>query len=181
MTFYYLEAPNEMNSIVPEADRNLPTLFVAGGITGCPDWQGDLRVYLSDLDMIFCNPRRASFSIHDPNAAQEQIEWEYRWLKEADAICFWFCRETLNPIVLFELGSHLKDRKPIFVGMDLDYSRRQDVEIQARLIRPDMDFAYRLDHMGNQIRAWTILGNSLRSLTPDHRREYYADMFGELG
>jgi hypothetical protein len=140
----YIEAPNS-------TDSALTSLFLAGGITDCPDHQAYICDKLKDLNITVFNPRRKNFPIHDPNAAYAQIKWEYDHLKEADMISFWFCKETMCPIVLYELGSWNKTQKPIAIGMDPEYSRRQDVEIQTRLIRPEVPIVYSIDDLSNEI------------------------------
>ena len=96
----YIEAVSEY--IRQEGDKSL---FIAGGITDCPDWQQDIVKLLSDTDITLLNPRRSNFPIHDPNAALEQIAWEHEMLRCARAISFWFPKETICPIVLYELGA----------------------------------------------------------------------------
>lgn len=114
------------------------SLFLAGGITNCPLWQNEMVELLKDLDIVVFNPRRKDFPIGDPNAAYEQIKWEFEFLDRADMILFWFARGSLNPIVLFEYGKWLMNLrnktnyKPIFVGIDPEYERKQDVELQTR-------------------------------------------------
>jgi hypothetical protein len=128
----YLEAPQR-------TPITLPSLFLAGGITGCPDWQEKVCSSLQHLDIAVLNPRRKNFPIHDPNASYEQIKWEYDFLKTANAILFWFPCETLCPIVLYELGAWSMTHKPIFVGAHPDYARRIDVVIQTNLARPEVN------------------------------------------
>jgi hypothetical protein len=36
----------------------LPAVFLAGGITGCPDWQAELVRMLADVPVALLNPRR---------------------------------------------------------------------------------------------------------------------------
>ena len=127
------------------------SIFLAGGITNCPDWQQEMRSLLQDTDLILFNPRRAHFPIDDPGAAQEQIEWEHDHLKAADAILFWFPCETLCPIVLYELGAWSMTNKLIFVGVHPDYKRRQDVEIQTYLTRPKVDICYTLEDLADAV------------------------------
>ena len=43
----YLEAINPIEVDTPGYD--LPSIFLAGGITGCPDWQAEMRVMLDPL------------------------------------------------------------------------------------------------------------------------------------
>ena len=115
------------------------SIFLAGGITNCPDWQQEMVKLLKDLDIVVFNPRRKDFPIGDPKAAYEQIKWEFEFLDRADMILFWFSRGSLNPIVLFEYGKWLMNTrnktnyKPIFVGIDPEYARKQDVHIQTEL------------------------------------------------
>lgn len=128
------------------------SLFLAGGITNCPDWQELMRRALIDTDIVLFNPRRHNFPIGDPNAAEAQIKWEYNHLRKASMILFWFPEETLCPIVLYELGSWSITDKKLFVGVHPEYKRRQDVEIQTRLIRPEIKIVYDLGSLANQIK-----------------------------
>ena len=61
-------------------------VFLAGGITDCPDWQAEMVEMLSDTDLTLFNPRRADFPIGDPLAAQKQIKWEHDHLRMAGSI-----------------------------------------------------------------------------------------------
>lgn len=53
---------------------NDASLFLAGGITGCQDWQKELKTLLQDVPLTLLNPRRSHFAMDDPDAAQIQIE-----------------------------------------------------------------------------------------------------------
>jgi hypothetical protein len=66
---------------------------------------------------------------------QEQITWEYHCIHHCKYILFWFAKETLAPITLFELGSALNthDHSKIFIGIDPEYKRKNDVIIQTKL------------------------------------------------
>ena len=148
---HYIEAPTPYT--YEESDKSL---FLAGGITGCPDWQQDIVKLLSDTFITILNPRRADFPIHDPNAAMEQIKWEHDNLRRSCAISFWFPKETICPIVLYELGAWSMTDVPIFVGMHPEYQRRQDVEIQTKLARPKVEIVYSLDELANQVKGELI-------------------------
>ncbi|HKA88060.1 MAG TPA: nucleoside 2-deoxyribosyltransferase domain-containing protein [Haliangiales bacterium] len=117
-----------------------PMIFLAGGITGCPDWQSEMIRLLDPLhpQWLVLNPRREQFPIDDPDAAFAQIAWEHRALRAARAIIFWFPRETVCPIALYELGAWSMTQRRIFVGAHEAYPRRLDIEIQTRLARPDV-------------------------------------------
>jgi hypothetical protein len=140
----YIEAPNNVGT-------SLKKLFLAGSITGAPDWQKEIIDKIKNLDIAIYNPRRANFPIDNPDAALEQITWERKYLNKADLISFWFSKETMAPIVLYELGAHSKTSKPIIIGMDPDYKRRQDVEIQTKLERPDAPVVYSLNALVEEI------------------------------
>ena len=121
-------------------------IFLAGGITGCPDWQGELIEMLSDQDdsVILVNPRRADFPMGDPDAGRIQIKWEFDMLHICPVFSMWFCSETIQPICLYELGRYVArwelGEKPrwITIGVDPDYERKFDVEIQSELICEDL-------------------------------------------
>jgi hypothetical protein len=141
--------------ITPESAKgeplDRPWLFCAGGITGCSNWQEDFAFLLGDVPGTMFNPRRENFDVTDPAAADVQIEWEFRALAEADAISFWFCHETLCPIVLFELGKWCgRHDKPIAVGCEPGYQRLPDVIKQLGLERPDVFVMLTLDGLARE-------------------------------
>ena len=127
------------------------SVFLAGGITNCPDWQSEVVDSLKNTDITIFNPRRKNFPIHDPNASFEQIKWEFQKLREADILSFWFSRGSLNPIVLFEYGSALEREKSVIVGVDPDYERKRDVEIQTSLIRPRLEIVTSIQDLTDEI------------------------------
>lgn len=130
------------------------TLFMAGGILNCPDWQSEMIKKLDGLKkLVIYNPRRTIFPMDDPNASEEQILWEYYKLIESDMILYWFSRGSLNPISLYELGLHGNSqlKTKIFIGIDPEYERKLDVVIQTRLSRPEIEIVYSLDELADQI------------------------------
>ena len=140
----------------PDTGENLPpgfSVFLAGGISGCPDWQKELVDKLRDTDLIIYNPRQAHFPMGDKEAGLRQIKWEAHYLEKPSCIIFWFPMETICPIVLFELGSWSMTEKPIFVGCHPDYSRRFDVETQLVIRRPDVKVVYDLKCLADQLSA----------------------------
>jgi hypothetical protein len=133
--FKVITAPNYSKA---ESSRRL---FLAGGITNCPDWQKEALTLLekSRVDVEVYNPRRPNFPIHDPDAANEQVKWEFDHLHKANVILFWFPKESICPIALYELGFWLSrfenDRKPqVIIGCHPEYPRLQDVQIQSSLV-----------------------------------------------
>jgi hypothetical protein len=151
----YFEAPQEYTT-----ERK--SIFLAGGITGCPDWQQEVARKLVDMDVALLNPRRKDFPIEDPAASEAQIKWEFTHLRQADAILFWFPKETLCPIVLYELGAWSMTKKPLFIGVEPGYKRAQDVEIQTKLARPELQIGSSLDTLCELIGAWLVSGNYAR-------------------
>lgn len=143
----YIESPE----IYQGKDRSL---FLAGGITNCPNWQAELANLLNDRQFVLLNPRRANFPIHDPTAAEKQIKWEYDHLRKASAVSFWFPKETLCPITLYELGKQSALDKLIFIGVHPEYLRRRDVEIQTRLTKPEIEIVHDLESLSAQIKKW---------------------------
>jgi len=143
---YIIEAPQVTYSVHAK-------LFLAGGISNCPDWQEEAIVLLDEVEGIAYNPRRtAKFT---ENIAGEQIEWEHSALRNSATVLFWFPAETLCPITLFELGvfSQRKDT-PIFVGTHPDYQRKFDVIKQLELERPEARVRHNIKDMVSDFIEW---------------------------
>jgi hypothetical protein len=145
----YFEAPAETWVL-----SDIPSVFLAGGITDCSDWQAEIVAKLGDLDVALLNPRRANFPIHDPSAALEQINWEFYALKGADIVSFWFdAGPSVQPIALYKLGFHAANlNKKLIVGRDPGYLRALDVDIQLGLVRPTLPIHDSLDALCDDIR-----------------------------
>lgn len=138
---------------------NETSLFLAGGITGCPDWHAEVLAQLSDLPLVVLNPRRAQFP-QEEAAIREQIVWEHTYLRKATAISFWFPQETLCPITLYEFGAWSMTNKKLFAGTHPHYQRIQDLRIQTALTRPDISLVESLDALIHDIRAWASVVSS---------------------
>lgn len=122
-------------------------LFLAGGITNCPDWQKAVIERLSEIreldDLVVFNPRRENFPIHDPNASDEQIKWEFDRLQIMDLFSMFFTSgESDQPICMYELGRNLMTmhvkfpedwENRVVVTYDSNYRRAKDVEVQTKL------------------------------------------------
>lgn len=143
-----------------DAEQYDTKIFLAGGITNCPNWQSLMIEYLTDENAVLFNPRRDDWPIDDPHASEAQIKWEYKYMEKADAISFWFCKETLCPITLLELGKALKGYKDVFIGCDQEYARKLDVVVQTRLERPQVEVVYSLTDLAQQIREYIRSENS---------------------
>lgn len=128
-----ITAPN----IYTQQLRDYP-VFMAGGITGCDNWQKYVIEKLDNFksNVVLLNPRRANFDTTDPTYAEEQIKWEFHYLKVAKTVMFWFPEGGLCSITLFELGWILGLGKKFEVGCHPKYVRAFDVNIQVRLRHP---------------------------------------------
>lgn len=113
------------------------SVFLAGGISFCPEWQTEVIVELEEFDFVdIYNPRRSDWDMENPDAEYEQIKWEHDMLRRADIICFWFPCDTLCPITLYELGAWTVQDVPLVIGCHPEYERISDVQIQTELVRP---------------------------------------------
>lgn len=138
----YYESPADYD---PMEITIRPAVFLAGGITGCPDWQAHARRLINNSGLVvdILNPRRVNFPIDDPAARWEQVSWEQRHL-HTDGVhtMFWFPASdhavTTQPIAMFELGQAIGEGRSFNVGTDPDYPRRTDVEMLCRLNLPDL-------------------------------------------
>lgn len=122
----------DLNDIPQSVD-----LFLAGGITNCPDWQADAIKMLDDgSDIVVANPRRDRLLDHEGEDAAYQIRWEYEFLRRARMILFWFPKESVCPITLFELGKEIGRGSCLLVGAHPEYVRRFDVVTQMNCYDP---------------------------------------------
>lgn len=144
-----------------ELDKKIPeekqvTIFLAGGISNCPDWQSSMIESFGESTtspyLILYNPRRAHINLKDIDVARQQIRWEHEQLVKSEVILFWFPKESICPITLFELGRWTGElNKTVFVGVDPDYSRKVDIEEQMKLVRPKMKIAESLSDLYEQV------------------------------
>jgi hypothetical protein len=134
------------------------TCFLAGGITNCPTWQNDVIKAISKYfdfmkqeipgsedgdDLILINPRREHFPINQPNAAREQITWEFDNLQKMDIFSMFLCSGPSDQLIcMYELGRNIlkmqyeypeswKDR--IVITCNSNYKRLNDVLVQTGL------------------------------------------------
>lgn len=144
--------------IAPDPVVDNADLFLAGGISNCPDWQTEMAHNLSDLDITVFNPRREIYT--DEDSAAKQIAWEHDALQKVTTILFWFPEETLCPITLFELGVFTqRENVDLFVGTHPNYARKFDVVHQLRLARPEVTVVESLDALTTQV---------IKKFTPEH-------------
>ena len=145
--------------IEPAEPRNT-TLFLAGGISGTLDWQAEVVDALKNTSITIFNPRRVGpFDLTNEKESDQQITWEYNHLNIADYILFWFPKETLCPIALFELGDFW--RKSCIIGTDPQYNRRYDIVKQMSLRNPHYCI---FDSLG------AVINNTIQITKNDHER-----------
>jgi len=142
----YVECPDVWKRLPGQ-----PSVFLAGGITDCPYWQNGIARLLEYTNYAILNPRRKNFPMSNPSAAEEQIIWEFQHLRKADVIAFWFCKASLQPIALFELGAWSQQKDPmVVIGVEPGYSREQDIRIQMGLLGREVVSS--LDVLANKIK-----------------------------
>lgn len=113
-----------------------PSVFLAGGIQQCDDWQNIICDELMNCRGVIYNPRRSQFKALSEEMLWEQISWEFHAIEQADFFAMWFCDSpSPQPICMYELGRALalKDHDTIMIGAAEGYSRRKDLEIQTSL------------------------------------------------
>lgn len=129
-----IQAPNYFHKSYEYHRR----LFLAGGISGCGNWQSAIVEDLKKIKekLLVYNPRRDQ-SIDRKNyvISYNQISWEFHYLRLASDVLFWFPKESVCPIALFELGGVLERRQNVFVGCDENYDRIVDLKIQLELAK----------------------------------------------
>ena len=128
-------------------------LFIGGGISNCPDWQTEILDSFQSLNITCFNPRRKDFDVKNVLMSEQQVKWENKHLHMATEILFWFCKETLCPITLYELGAWSMTNKKLFVGVEPEYARNFDVKLQTELSRPEIVVVSSLKELSNQVIA----------------------------
>lgn len=141
-----------IEAISDEKPIHKDSVFLGGTITGAKQWQDYIIEGIRDLDITVYNPRRKTFDTSKKNESEKQITWEYEALRKASYNLFWFAKETLGPITLFELGSSLERTENIIIGADPKYERLFDVEYQSNLRRPGTKVLNSLDKVILEIR-----------------------------
>ena len=134
-------------------------LFIAGGISNCPNWQNDLITKLT-TEPLLKKYERIKITIFNPRAKEipeenTQIEWEYDRLKISDIVSFWFSEGSLNPITLFEYGSNFRN-KNIVVGCHPNYQKINNVKVQTQLEKPNQKVNENFDDFYNELLEKTI-------------------------
>ncbi len=140
-----------MSQIITAPDKSeakFVSVFLAGGITNCENWQDKVMKELAFEDVTVFNPRQVAFDITDKIATIKQITWEYDRLEKMDIFSMYFCGgESDQPICMYELGRNIlrmQNRFPsdwekrIVVSVESDYKRKEDVLVQLKLCAPKL-------------------------------------------
>lgn len=139
--FRYFEAPNYYEP----AAGDPPAVFLAGGITKCPNWHPHAVNVLreSGVPMVVLNPARKDFPIDDPDAGEAQVRWEqHHLLLPATITMLWFPAplepQIVQPIAMFEFGQAINSRPGrLLVGASDQYPRQRDVHLMMKVHHPD--------------------------------------------
>lgn len=120
-----------------------PSVFLAGGITNCKEWQKEVIKELEYCDISLFNPRQEHFDVSDKSASYKQILWEFERLEKMDIFSMYFCNDNSDqPICMYELGRNIirmQNRFPndwekrIVISVEDGYKRKADVLIQTEL------------------------------------------------
>ena len=129
------------------------SIFLAGGIIGCGDWQSKMTELLSGTKLDILNPRRNNFpdKEKEPYATTIQIKWEFDHLRKADMILFWFPKEGLCQTSLYEIGAWAMTDKPLFVGIEPGYVKEKGLTAQLSLVRPYIPIVRSLEGLSSLV------------------------------
>jgi len=137
---FVLTSPNHLSKDTQDTYGH--KIFLAGGISNCPDWQSEMinQITQRTTNVLLINPRDPNFN---PKATAQdvanQVEWEYHYINDvSDLLLFWFPKETVCPITLYELGKATQTHQNIIVGADPSYPRHSTLVAQLKLERPDI-------------------------------------------
>lgn len=143
---------NDMAQLIKAPSEEKPkyiSVFLAGGITNCGDWQKEVEEHLSSIqELSVINPRNDKFDVTDISASRKQIKWEFEHLEKTDIFSIYFCNSgSVQPICLYELGRNIvrmQQRFPndwedrIVISIENGYSRYLDVVEQTSLCAPKL-------------------------------------------
>lgn len=135
-----------MSQVITAPSIEIPkftSVFLAGGITNCKEWQKEVIKNLEYEDVSLFNPRQEHFDVSNKNASSSQILWEFKRLEKMDIFSMYFCNDNSDqPICMYELGRNIvrmQNRFPsdwekrIVISVEDGYRRKADVLIQTEL------------------------------------------------
>ena len=134
---------------VPYVNDHSYAIFLAGSIEmgKAKEWQQKAIELLEKMasdsnifepnELVVLNPRRPDWdstweqSITNPYF-NEQVRWEIQGMEAADSIIFFFAKDTISPISLFELGKY---HDKALVVVEEGYLRKGNVDIYCDAFR----------------------------------------------
>lgn len=121
--------------------RDEITVFLAGGITNCENWQKEVIDYLMSLPeektdkLVIFNPRRDKWPKNsDTEEIRRQINWEADYIRTADIFTMYFTNteKSDQPICFYELGKYANRINDI-ISYQEGFRRALDVEFQMSI------------------------------------------------
>jgi len=116
------------------------TVFLAGGITNCENWQQKVIKYLQAFpddqteNLVIFNPRRDAWpSSADTEEIRRQIHWEADYICHSDIFSMYFAntKKSDQPICFYELGKYADSRSVI--SYQAGFARPLDVKYQLEV------------------------------------------------
>lgn len=117
------------------------TVFLAGGITNCEDWQKEVIDYLKSLPeektdkLVIFNPRRDKWpKSSDTEEIRRQINWEADYIRSSYIFSMYFTdtEKSDQPICFYELGKYAHSYNDI-ISYKEGFKRALDVEFQMSI------------------------------------------------
>lgn len=121
--------------------RDEITVFLAGGITNCENWQKEVIDYLMSLPeektdrLVIFNPRRDKWPKNsDTEEIRRQINWEADYIRSADIFTMYFTNteKSDQPICFYELGKYANRTNDI-ISYQEGFKRALDVDFQMSI------------------------------------------------
>jgi len=122
------------------------TIFLAGGITDCENWQKEVIDYLKSLPeentdkLVIFNPRRDKWpKSSDTEEIRRQINWEADYIRHADIFSMYFTNTEKSDLqfCFYVLGRYagVYSRGKDIISYQEGFKRALDVEFQMSINR----------------------------------------------
>lgn len=138
-----------------------PVIFLAGPITGAPDWQTKVIELIHDIDpnIIIASPRLKYFD--GSFAYERQVDWETHYLRLAGgngAILFWLAAQTVETpgrayaqTTRFELAEwkvrHERDGAKLAIGIEEGFGSARYIRRRFSQDAPDVKIVDSLEEL----------------------------------
>jgi len=166
---HYVQAFSELHdSWFSRRGRHEYALYLAGGMSNCPNWQKEFTQHFENLkddcqtmmrcfwlnNLTIINPRRNNYDPTKKSEVKKQTMWEYSHIKSSDAMVFYFPEESICSSALLQYGKCLASNKKIFLGIDESYTKLLDLYTITRLERPDQPINYSLKDLIEEVQTF---------------------------